>query len=246
MSSTSTSRLTMKFFKNSIPLLPGSITILDKPTSTLEVFFNLGYYLLYVPFYIKWNPSLNQYSVHYVKAQRCNSFIIYIFLFHLYLFDTSTQYQRFVSNDGSLLSAIFDMASTLGSYSLSFLFFKMVWFEPRKGIESFLNSTATKNPYPFLSGFFKIFVIVGFSVLGYLYINEFFTKWSKSATDNSIDHLYYITISQHMLDQPCIKYFGTILQTNLMLFYFLVHSFLLAPSCCLLHMAKEFDKHLFA
>lgn len=215
------------------------------PVSPLVDFINLGYYLLYVPFYVKWNPSANQFSVYYCKIQRCISFLIYIFLFYFYTFIISEKYNHFLNNDGSLVRACFDLMTTLGSCSLSIMVFKLMWLDNKSSMECFLNSTTTKKSTLFSNLGYKICLISGCLLVGYFYCSGLITALSRPNSSEFPDHVYYIKFSRFLYSKPLTKIIWLLLQTHFRLFYYVSHSFFCALSWSLLKMAKDFSSHLY-
>lgn len=209
------------------------------PQSPLVFFLTFCSYILYVPFGVTWNTSTNCFTLVENKVRKLCCGIVHTLVFAYHIIILLDHIQNFNEVSRSIISECFLLLRDCTSTILWLSFTKIVWYNKHQ-LKYILNSL-TSNMFSR-----KQLAIIKSAICGiviiYMYSSYNFSyKNLDLSCETNESHVKYT----EQLPLWTSKHYVLITaQLYVMLFYFIVDSFIFALNCPLLENAWKFRKEL--
>lgn len=215
------------------------------PQSPLLFFLNLCHLILFVPFRIKWNYSINRFMLQnntIIQSVFCA--LVHLLVISYHIFTLTDHFLNFHKLSGSLVSACFDIVNNIASAILWLYFMKFIWFQKEK-IQDIINVTISTSLKIFHMKIIK-FIVISMG-LSYAYFNfDAANLINKRSMETEDLPLYYELFKFFSFCWPPGYWILMLVQTHVLSFYFVNHGLIFVLSCTMLAKAWEFKQQIYS
>lgn len=213
-----------------------------QPNSTLVFFLNLCFVLIYAPFRTQWSSKHSCYKIVQYNSQRFICTLLYLTVVHYHISTLINHFQNFAQMTGSAVSTIFRSASHLATTTSLLLLTKLILFLDKRKLEDFINATVSLSQNKYYFNFSKLAILIAFTTNAFSNYNTARNTFLSNDPNNY--YKFYFGLIQYLSRTEIGGWIWVVLETHILLSFFIIQAFCFAVSCSLIGMTSDFKNSL--